>query len=292
MTLPRTDTVVLYPEGALSATASVLHAEPVEGGLAVLLDRTAAHPVDPAWPDQSADRGAVIVGSDEFPLIGCVVGATDGERLFVGADVPVKKGTEGWAFVVVHLLPADAVLQSDRAEVRIDATHRERLGIGHTACHLASLALNRALAGAWRKEPRADALGAPDFDAVACERSTILERGSLDEYRVGRSVRRAGFDPEALADLDAVEAAVRLEFAAWIATGAVVSIEAEGTGLTDRRWWVCALPDGTARIPCGGTHATRLTELEGIEVELDARELEGAVGFAMITHHGDRAPVA
>lgn len=286
MTLPRADTVVLYPEGALSASAAVVHAEPVEGGLAVLLDRTAAHPVDSAWPDQGADRGTVVVGADEFPLIDCLVGATDGERLFVGADVPVKKRTEGWAFVVVHVLPADAALESDRAEVRIDAVHRARLGIGHTACHLASLALNRALAGAWRKDARADALGAPDFDAVACERSTILELGSLDEYRVGRSVRRAGFEADALADLDAVEAAVRLEFAAWIATGAAVRIEAEGPGLTDRRWWVCELVDGTARIPCGGTHASSLAELKGMTVELDAREAEGAASFAMLTHRG------
>lgn len=291
VTLPRTDTIVLYPQGATTATASVLHAEPFGGGFAVLLDRTCVHPVDPAWPDQGPDRGTLTAGGVAHPIIDCVVGATDGERLYVGADVPVKKRAEGWAFVVVHVLAADAALESDEAELRVDERHRERLSIGHTACHLASLALNRALAGAWRKETRTDALGDPDFDSVACERSTILERGSLDEYRVGRSVRRAGFDQETLTDLDVVEDAVRLEFDAWLATSAPVRIEAEGPGLTDRRWWVCELPGATARIPCGGTHVRSLAELDGMRVELDAQELEGAVGFRMLTHHGEETPV-
>lgn len=289
-TLPRTDTLVLYPQGATRATASVLHVEPTRGGIAVLLDRTPVHPLDPGWPDQGADRATLTVGGEEHPVLDCVVGATDGERLYVGADVPVRKGTEGWAFVVVHLLPNGAVTESDQVELRVDERHREGLSIGHTACHLASLALNRALAGAWRKQPRMDALGAPDFDALACERSTILELGSLDEYRVGRSLRRAGFDPEALGDLDALEAAVRASFESWIATGAAVRIEAEGPGLTDRRWWRCALPDGVARIPCGGTHATSLTQLADLSVELEPREVEGAVGFRMLTRAGSGAP--
>lgn len=291
MTLPHDDTVVLYPDGSTSTSASIVHAEPllsdgVAEGLAVLLDRTAAHPVDTAWPDQGPDRGVLRAGGEEFELTGCVVGATDGSALFVGDDIPVKKGTEGWAFVVVHVLPPDAALGSDDAEIEVDADHRAALSRGHSACHLASLALNRALAGSWTKEHRADALGAPDFDAVACESSRIEEDGSVDLYRVGRSVRRSGFAPEVLGDLGAIETAVNMSLEAWTAAPAPIRIETEGDRLTDRRFWVCELPDGTARIPCGGTHARSLDELTGARVRLEPRDLDGAVGFTMATTLG------
>ena len=121
--------------------------------------------------------------------------------LFLGADIPVRKGTEGWAFVVVHLVDADASLtEGDTVTVEVDAEYRAALSAGHSACHLASLALNAALAGAWTKEPRLDSLGSPDFDGAANETSTILERGARDTYRIGKSLRKAGFDPAALED--------------------------------------------------------------------------------------------
>ena len=41
-----------------------------------------------------------------------------------------------------------------------------------------------------------------------------------------------------------------------------------GPGLTDRREWVCELPDGTARMPCGGTHVGSLADLDGVRVAL------------------------
>jgi alanyl-tRNA synthetase len=283
VTLPTTDTVVLYPSGETRATASVLHAEPVEGGLAVILDRTPAHPVDAAWPDQGPDRGVLREGGEHWKLLDVVVGATDGAALHLGADIPVKKGTEGWAFVVVHLLPADAALEGDEVEVEVDAKHRDRLSVGHTACHIASLALNRALAGSWTKEARADALGAPDFDGLACERSVIEEDGSVDSYRVGRSARRAGIDPAALADLPALEREIAATLAGWVDSGAAVRIERDGDGLTDRRFWVCDLPEGAARIPCGGTHADSLAALRTLEVALDPVEADGAVAFTMTT---------
>jgi alanyl-tRNA synthetase len=283
VSLPRTDTVVLYPAGETRATATVLFAGPFSGGLAVLLDRTPVHPVDAAWPDQGPDRAVLREGGSEWPIVDCVVGATDGETLYVGDEVPVKKGEEGWAFVVVHVLPGDAALEGDEVEVEVDAAHRRALSIGHTACHIASLALNRALAGAWRKEVRPDALGAPDFDAVACARSTITERGSVDEYRVGKSVRRAGFEATALDDLPALEREVATTLAGWVDSGAAVRIDRDGDGLTDRRYWVCELPEGEARIPCGGTHAGSLAELRTLEVALEPAEADGAVAFTMTT---------
>src|SRR4051812_36072580 len=134
--LPSADTIVTYPDGDTASTSTVVHTETLpDGRLAVLLDRTAFHPVDHTWPDQGADRGT-LAGQ---PVVDAIVGATDGTRLYVGRDIPVRKGEPGWAFVVVHLVEAPV---SGIVEVDVDVDYRRALSAGHTACHLASLALN------------------------------------------------------------------------------------------------------------------------------------------------------
>ncbi|MGW4930232.1 metal-dependent hydrolase [Agromyces sp. NPDC004153] len=267
MTLPQRDTRVTYPGGALTATSRVLHVAPApEGRLAVVTETTSFHPVDAAWPDQPADAGVIRANGVDLPVRDAVVAATDGTDLHLGDDIPVRKGTEGWAFLVAHLVDGDAAIaEGDDVEIEADAATRRELSTGHTACHLASLALNRALADRWSKPAREDSLGSPDFDGAAIASSRILPDGSLDRYRLNKSLRRAGFDTASLAgELDDVRSAVAEQLERWIASGAVVRVEAAGDGLTDRRTWVCELPEGTARIPCGGTHVTSATELGSV----------------------------
>jgi alanyl-tRNA synthetase len=278
MTLPRADTVVTYPSGDLTSASRVLHVEALgDGRVAVLLDRTACHPVDAGWPDQGPDR-ATIAGLE---VLDCIVAASDGESLFLGSDIPVRKGAEGWAFVVAHLVADDAPLaEGDAVTVEVDAAHRAALSAGHSACHLAALALNAALADAWSKQGRTDSLGFPDFDGVANETSIITEYGAVDTYRIGKSARKAGFDPAALEDPDAVAARANAALSEWVAAGGAIRIERDGELLTDRRAWVAELPGGTARIFCGGTHVTSTAELGSVVVELATESGEGGLGLA------------
>ncbi|GAA3634102.1 hypothetical protein GCM10022200_16650 [Microbacterium awajiense] len=291
MALPSADTVVDYPRGAVESDGTVVHVADGPGDLvAVLLDRTAFHPVDAHWPDQPADRGVLEVavpGGPALPVIDAVVAATDGETLFLGGDVPVRTGTEGWVFSVAHLVPAGTVIaEGDRVRVIVDADHRAALSIGHTACHLASLALDRALSDAWGKPVPGDALGAPGFDAQAIETSTILERGSRDVYRIGKSLRRKGFDPAAFDDPVAVAGRVNAILGEWTASGASVRVDASEPGLSARRSWVCDLPEGEARIPCGGTHATGLADLGTVSVSFETEDVPGARRVVMTTTAG------
>ena len=286
MSLPTVDTTVTYPSGAVESSGTVLHVADADGARVVLLDTTAVHPVDAGWPDQRADRAVLTTATGtSHEVRDAIVAATDGTGLFLGADIPVKKGTDGWAFTVAHLLPADAAVHvGDNVRIEVDAAYRSALSAGHTACHLASLALNRQLAGAWKKGVLADAAGNPNFDALAIETSTITEHGSTDVYRLGKSLRRKGFLPDALlADLPAAEAGINAILADWTATGAEVRIECDGDGLTDMRRWAVDLPGGTVRIPCGGTHAASLKETGGIQVTLSAEEGDGAVTVTMDT---------
>jgi alanyl-tRNA synthetase len=279
MTLPTSDTIVDYPSGATSSSGTVVYIE----GDYVILDRTACHPVDAVWPDQGADRAVLRVDGHDYEVTGCSVGATNGSDLFVGSEIPVRTGTEGWIFVVVHVVREPGISLNDTAEVIVDADYRAALSAGHTSCHLASLALDRALADAWSKDVSLDALGAPAFDALAIESSLITENGSRDLYRVGKSLRKKGFGVAALDDTSALEAAINATLEEWVASDAAVRIDRDDDGLSARRFWACSLPGGTATIPCGGTHLSTLAELASITVALEATPLEGAVALAMTT---------
>ncbi|MFO7689480.1 MAG: metal-dependent hydrolase [Cryobacterium sp.] len=289
MTYPVFDTRVTYPGGALTASATVLHAEDLpDGRRAVLLDVTSAHPVDAGWPDQGADRATLQLGTHEIGLLDCVVGATDGAGLHLGRQIPVPKGTAGWAFVVVHIVAGDAALaEGDTVRVSVDAGVRARTSAGHTACHLASLALNLAVADRWKKQPRADALGSPDFDGTAIDVSLITENASTDTYRLGKSLRKKGFITEGLAEaLPALRSAVNTTLAGWVATQAAVRVDRDGERLTDRRYWACDLPGLSAVIPCGGTHVSTLGELDRLRVSLALTDVEGTSVLTMVTTVG------
>lgn len=284
MALPDADTIVTYPAGGLRTDARVLVVAPYDDRLAVVTDRTSIHPVDAAWPDQPADAGVLRADGREFAIRDAVVAATDGSDLHIGA-VPVRPGTEGWAFLVAHLVDADAEIgEGDEIELEADAATRRSLSIGHTACHAASLALNRALAGRWSKSAREDALGAPDFDGIAIASSRIEPSGSVDRYRLNKSLRRAGFDATGLADaLDELAASVDATLAEWVGDDAKVRIERVGDDLTDRRTWVCELPHASARIPCGGTHVESLGELGEVHVAFSVDDDGGTPVLTMTT---------
>jgi alanyl-tRNA synthetase len=264
-------TLVTFPSGSLTERATVRSVTVENGCRWVVTDRTPFHPVDPGWPDQGPDHGTLDRDGRPCAVVDCVVGASDGTTLFVGADVPVRRGEPGWSFVVVHIMDAGApdLAPGDEVTLTVAAEHRSALSAGHTGCHLAALALNAALAGRWRKTPRPDGLGRPDFDRAAIVSSRIEPFGSVDEYRLGRSLRKSGFDAAGLADdLPALTGAANATLAGWVAAGGAVRVETAGPALTDLREWVCELPDGTARIPCGGTHVTGLAQLGAVRVSL------------------------
>lgn len=281
--LPTNDTSVSYPDGATTSSGIVLHVEPLaDGRAAVVLDRTAVHPVDTAWPDQPADRGTLRWAGGETAVVDAVTGGIHEGVLHLGAELPVRTGTEGWVFVVAHIVET-APPAGTRVEVEADAELRRAFSAGHTACHLASLALDATLAGAWTKPVPTDALGHPGFDAAAIQSSRIHEFGSLDVYRIGKSLRKKGFGVARLDDADAVAARVNTLLAKWLASGAGIRIDRADDALSARRSWVCGLPDGEARIPCGGTHLTSLAEVAEMTVDLETAEVPGGVELRMRT---------
>ncbi|MEO7122666.1 MAG: metal-dependent hydrolase [Lacisediminihabitans sp.] len=285
MTLPSTDTAVSYPAGAVTGTGTVVHLEPLSGGrTAVLLNASPCHPVDAGWPDQGPDRAALAWNNGSAAVVDCVVGGTDGDSLFLGADIPVRKGTAGWFFVVAHLIEGATPSLGQSVTVTVDADYRASMSLGHTGCHLASLALNHTLADRWTKEVALDALGDPDFDKLAIASSTILPNGAVDVFRLNKSLRRKGFVSDGFAeDLPMIESSLNDALLGWIAGNAAVNIRCDGDRLTDRRYWECSLPEGEVSIACGGTHAHSLGELGALRAALALTDDDGTTVLTMTT---------
>ncbi|WP_052492408.1 hypothetical protein [Leucobacter komagatae] len=146
------------------------------------------------------------------------MGAIDDHgRLYLGADIPVRRNTPGWTWVVAHMIeghpnaPAGATVT-----LNVDAQRRTALSVGHTACELATFAINRALAEQWRTEVPLDQLGSPPFESLAIATSRILPYGSRDEYRLGKSLRKRGFGAGDLcAKLEEIEHRVETTLNDW-----------------------------------------------------------------------------
>lgn len=267
-------TRVAFAGGAVEGAGTVLRIEASSAGAVVIVDETPFHPVDHTWPDQPGDSGEIRFDGRAARVTEAVMAAVSEEGVFaLGTDIPVKRGVEGWTWLVAHPIEGDApewLVEGARVELVVDEARRAGLSRGHTACHLASLALDAALADLWRKDPGEDALGSPDFEGRANQTSRIREDGAVDEYRLGKSLRRAGFDTETFAATIADrEDAINARLAEWVASGAMSRVVPDGPTIVDRRTWHCELPEGTADILCGGTHAGSLDEFARITVSLD-----------------------
>ncbi|XQW88021.1 hypothetical protein ACOYXV_16525 [Aeromonas veronii] len=249
----------------------------------LVTDFTPFHPQSHLWPDQPGDVGHARWEGGEAAIGPCRMGAIspDGE-LFVDTAIPVRRGAEGWRFVVVHPLTGDHELAvGSQVELQVDSAARHALSLGHSGCHLAAMALNRVLIPYWRKEvSERDALGQPDFDRLAIQSPRVEPCGSREQYRIGKSLRKKGVNSEALlADLALIEEKVNQQLADWIAAGGEIRRSRAGEAIIDSRYWHCMLEGQEVTIPCGGTHVASLAELGEVKVELTQVE----EGFAMLT---------
>ncbi len=278
-------TRVSFVLGHHQEQASVVCCQRGETSLLVT-DLTPFHPQSHLWPDQPGDVGHARWEGSEAAIGPCRMGAIspDGE-LFVDSAIPVKRGAEGWQFVVVHPLAGEHSLPvGSRVELQVDSAARHALSLGHSGCHLAALALNRILTPYWRKEvSELDALGQPDFDRLAIQSSRVEPCGSREQYRIGKSLRKKGVNSEALlADLAVIEEKVNRQLADWIAAGGEIRRSRAGEAIIDSRYWHCTLEGQEVTIPCGGTHVASLAELGEVRVTLNPAE-EGFTLHTQVT---------
>ncbi len=273
------ETEVSYPRGSTESVGTCvafgrLRRDDGTEFAALALDKTAAHPVSSTWPDQPADPGAVTTpDGTRHGLVTVIQGAIQrgdsGPAIHPG--VPAGRIDRGQAFdVVLHLVDASArPAIGEQFRVAVDVDYRRSVSLAHSACHLNSLALNIAVRQFWNKPVQpADSLGNPNFDQLAIESSTILPYQSIDVYRLGKSLRKKGFDSARLTTgLREARSRSRRQLESWLAAAAPIGITAGDGLLTSRREWSTELDGIAVAIPCGGTHIRSTAELTGTVVD-------------------------
>jgi len=285
-----TPTITQFCHQIWQLNAKALHVESDDSKTYLITDVTPFHPVSHIWPDHPADQGFVTIDDDvQYPVEDCLVGAIEQStgKLCIAADIPVKRDAEGWVFVVVHQLSASASMINihDEIVLSVDKEYQSSLSRGHSAGHIASLALNKVLAESyWRKDAdRKDPLGSYDFNSYAQMTSFVTQELCTDKYRLGKTLKKRGLNvADLLANLDGIETDINQMISGWLAEPTPVAMRLEGEALTDSRYWEWQLDaDTLVSIPCGGTHIENTSELKALSVkltQLDDQHIE------MLTH--------
>lgn len=279
------ETIVTYPAGAEREKAEITGTYRGEDGdgLLIVTDVTPFHPVDPWWPDQPSDRGLVLIDGKEFEVLRAVlvgVGSETGE-IRLGDVSGIKRADESWRWFVGHHvrgLSADLVGPGTSCELVVDHSYRAAISVGHTGCHIAALALNAVLNPFWRKEAEKDSWGHFDFDQMAMETSRIGEYESTDDYRVGKSLRKRGFQPDEFwRRFDSLAPEVTKIANEIVQGGGAITVAPSRTRFHDRRTWQIEYRGMQIKIPCGGVHPEKLSEIRRIEIQLVKGEPDGTM---------------
>jgi alanyl-tRNA synthetase len=284
----RESTRIGFARGETEGRGRVLFAAREPDRLLVVTDATPAHPVSFRWPDQPSDTGVLAWSGTSCRMNEAMTGlvnSTTGElRIDDEAKALGRTGQE-WTSVVVHVLDgaaAEIPAVGSMVDIVVDADRRGKLSAAHTAAHLSAFALNRALTPFWTKEGAAvDSLGSADFDKEAIVSSQLSYEGATDTYRLGKSLRKKGFDQEAaIGSLSAIVEEINGTLATWLAQLAEVTLDPAEALLDTRRVWRCMLDGRPAEMFCAGTHVAKLSAL--IEASVTIAQTEDGLQMKTI----------
>ncbi|MGA8164963.1 MAG: hypothetical protein WB791_08085 [Waddliaceae bacterium] len=263
-------TLVTYPQRITSGSSTlVAYALRRDHKLILFLERTPFHPVDSRWPDQPSDRGTLSFNQKKLEVIDCRILALKGQDLIENKECKERDLPR----LIGHVVEYSDGLQKEiddylgqEIEVEVEEEYRNKISLHHTACHLAALALNMVMNGLWKKQPTfLDSFNNGDFDKLAIQQSFIREAEAEDFYRFNSKIKKYFNRDEFTANASEVQKKVNKILEEWIQSGSIVSIETQDQTVMERRIWRCNLPEGEAKIPCGGTHVSTLSCFEKIE---------------------------
>lgn len=250
----------------------------------LITKETPFYPVNYRWPDQPSDIGKIEIDSTILNVINAkmvAVNKNEGTLKF-GENISIPRGDEdNWIMLVAHIIEKTSDINPTNfvgrvAKLFVDEGRRFSLSIPHTASHLMALAINKALSTFWKKETDKDSLGNPDFDKIAITESSIEPYISKDKYRLGKSIKKKGFDIQTFEDnISEIENNVNLYVTNWINTNSTISVECDENYISSMRWWVTEIDGKPVKMACGGTHPKTLSSIKNISIKLNYSKDDG-----------------
>ncbi len=259
----RLSTQILFAKGDIEAKANILYLapHPTQSHLAIVItDVTPFHPRDYNWPDHPADKGNLIIDEETIEITDCIIVARNLEtgELFVDQDIPIKRGALNWIFLVGHVFSAqhaNTLSIENSVTLQVDYFYRQQLSFSHSLDHIATLALNAATNDYWKKEVSKDSLGHFSLDNLALKESRISCDGSQDVYRLGKSIKKKGFNREEFyQNIKIIEQNINNIFQSWLEEDCHITMIPEVSRLDDPRIWHATIAGQKAAISCGGSH--------------------------------------
>lgn len=201
--------------------------------------------------------------------------------LLIGEEAKAVRKGQG---VVIHIVQSDydiGAYVGEKARFTVESHRRKKLSVPHTVAHLAALALNAASVPYWTKDfVDLDSLGRPNLDKAAIAKSSIEPAVSTDVYRLGKSLKKKGYDrDDFLNNLEAVGVEINRMICRWLEAKALVSLVPSEGLLDGVRQWRCNLDGTEVIIPCGGPHVGSLSDIGDVKITLAPLE----EGFVMKT---------
>ncbi len=248
--------------------AQIVAISEFEGKTLVVLDNTCCHARDLKWSDQSADKGVLRFAGQAFDLCDCFA-FTQADELALSFAAELDDTVKLVAHVVDVNLAECPFKLGDVLRVERDQAHRLAMSAGHTACHIACIAINKAMHGFWKKPVPCDDAEHYDFDKLALRSSVIHDYGSEDIYSLSKSMKKKGLDIAAVkAAVGEIEQAINDDLYAWSQQGIGCQLNPQQGTIADFRQWQGQFNGWNVTIPCGGTHLQGPLAIQSLAVSL------------------------
>lgn len=223
----KSSTKITFPGGDTFGESIIIHYENLRNDSSKIMlftRETPFHPIDNRWPDQPSDKGIITLDNEDIIVQECFTATynKNTKEILVDKEISARKNDPECFFLVAHIVDKNTIekhkdLIDKKVKLKVDEDYRYLLSKAHSACHLAALALNKATNKYWKKEFQKDSLGNFDLDSIAVIESKITDKQSFDRYRLGKSVKKKGFDSALfLSEIDSIEKEINAQIKTWL----------------------------------------------------------------------------
>ncbi|CDG22878.1 conserved protein of unknown function [Xenorhabdus poinarii G6] len=276
-----------FMTGQLSLNTTVIDILKYHDGYIVITENSPFYPKNYKWGDQKSDVGIIAVNHHRLNVVKTYTAAIIDGQIYIDQNIPNKLDSADKLIPAHYLVSLNGVEEKtiigNNVKLSVDADARHKISAAHSMAHFMSLALNKAANKYWNKDYDTDSLGNFNFDKASIFKSSISELQSVDIYRLGKSIKKKGFDKTVfLQNLNGVSEEINLTLNHWLSIGCEIQVEYTSKNISDLRLWKSTIENHPIIIPCGGTHISNTEEIKDAKVEITPGESDE---YIVITTH-------